>query len=100
MLTTVTARHCEIPDALREQARLVMTRVAKAAHRPQRAHVVFDIDHQTKVVELKLHLPRGTTRVATAEAADFRSALDRAAEKLRHQLGKTNSRYVRRSVAR
>ncbi len=100
MQTTVTARHCKIPDALREQARLMVARVAKAAHRPQRAHVVFDIDHQKKVVELKLHLPRGATRIATAEAADFRSALDRAADKLRHQLEKTNSRYVRRSVAK
>lgn len=100
MLTTVTARHCEIPDALRGQARSVLTRVAKAARRPQRAHVVFDLDHQKKVVELKLHLPRGTTRVARAEAADFRTALDRAADKLRHQLEKTNSRYVRRAAAR
>lgn len=100
MQTTVTARHCEIPDALREQARLVLERVVKAAHRPQRAHVVFDVDHQKRVVELKLHLPRGTTRIATAEAADFRTALDRAADKLRHQLEKTNSRYVRRPVAK
>lgn len=100
MLITVTARHCEIPDALREQARLMLARVARAAHRPQRAHVVFDLDHQKKVVELKLHLPRGATRIATAEAADFRSALDRAVEKLRHQLEKSNSRYVRRPAAR
>lgn len=100
MQTTVTARHCEIPDALREQARLVLERVVKAAHRPQRAQVVFDVDHQKKLVELKLHLPRGTTRIASAEAADFRTALDRAVDKLRHQLEKTNSRYVRRPVAK
>jgi ribosomal subunit interface protein len=99
MDTTVTARHCEIPDSLREQAVVVMERVAKAAHRPQRARVVFDVDHQKKRVELKLHLPRGTTRVASGEAGDFRSALDRAAEKLRHQLEKSNSRFARRQVA-
>lgn len=100
MQVTVTARHCEIPDGLREQARRVMARVVKAAHRPQGARVVFDVDHQKKVVELKLRLPRGATRIATAEAADFRTALDRATEKLRRQLEKTNSRYVRRAVAR
>ncbi|HLB36259.1 MAG TPA: ribosome-associated translation inhibitor RaiA [Gemmatimonadales bacterium] len=100
MQVTVTARHCEIPDPLREQARLVMARIMKAAHRPQRARVVFDVDHQQKVVEIKLHLPRGVTRIATAEATDFRTALDRAAEKLRRQLEKTNSRYVRRPAAK
>lgn len=99
MVTTVTARHCDIPDALREQAVAVIERVAKAAHRPQRGQVVFNLDHQTKTVELKLKLPRGVTRIASAEAVDFRTALDRAADKLRHQLEKTNSRYVRRQVA-
>lgn len=99
MLTTVTARHCEIPEALREQAPVVVERVAKAAHRPQRAQIVFDADHQRKQAEIKLHLPRGVTLIATAEATDFRTALDRAAEKLRHQLEKTNSRYVRRQAA-
>lgn len=100
MQTMVTARHCEIPESLREQAVVVMERVAKAAHRPQRGQVVFDVEHQKKTVELMLHLPRGNTRVATAEATDFRTALDRAADKLRHQLEKTNSRYVRRQVAK
>ncbi len=100
METTVTARHCDIPEALREQAVVVIQRVAKLARRPQRGQVVFDVDHQQKMVELKLHLPRGTTRVATAEADDFHTALDRAADKLRHQLEKTHPRYVRRRVAK
>jgi ribosomal subunit interface protein len=99
METTVTARHCEIPEALREQAVAVIGRIAKAAHRPQRAQVVFNLDHQTKTVELKLKLPRGVTKIASAEAVDFRTALDRAADKLRHQLEKTSSRFARRKVA-
>jgi len=39
-------------------------------------------------VELILHLPRSRTHVASAEAADFQTALDRAMEKLKHQLDK------------
>lgn len=100
METTVTARHCDIPEALRDQALAVIERIARMAHRPQRGQVVFDLDHQTKTVELKLTLPRGVTRIATAEAGDFRTALDRAADKLRRQLEKTNNRYVRRQVAK
>ena len=95
MQTTVTARHCEIPRTLRAHARRVVERVAKVAHRPQRAQIVFDVDHQQKLAELKVHLPRGATRVATAEATDFRTALDRAAEKLRHQLERASSRAQR-----
>lgn len=100
MQTLVTARHCAIPDTLRGHARSVLARVARVAHRPQRGQVVFDLQRQQKAVELQLHLPRGIIRVARAEAADFRSALDRAAEKLRHQLEKTHVRYVRRKVTR
>lgn len=88
MKTTITARHCEIPDDLRERARTLVERLARVAHRPQSAEVLFDEDHQRRLVELILHLPRGQYRVASAEAGDFLTALDRAADKLKHQLGK------------
>lgn len=100
MHTMVTARHCEIPDDLRARAASVMEKVAKGAHRPQRAHVVFDADHGRKVVELQLYLPRGQLRVATAEADDFHSALDSAAAKLRNQLDKAGPHTSRRSPVR
>jgi ribosome-associated translation inhibitor RaiA len=61
--------------------------------------IVFDDDHQRKVVELKMWLPRGQTCVATGEADDFRSALDRSAERLRAQLAKGTSHATRRSTA-
>jgi len=88
MNTTVTARHCEIAEELRTRATTMMERVSKLAHRPVRAEVVFDNDHNRKIVELMLHLPRGQVRIASAEADDFLTALDRAGDKLRHQLGK------------
>ncbi len=102
MRTTVTARHCEIPDDLKERAATLVEKVARAAHRPQRADVIFDVDHGRKVVELQLVLPRGRVRVATAEDDDFRSALDAAVAKLRNQLGKgwESERSPRRGVGR
>jgi ribosomal subunit interface protein len=95
MRTTVTARHCEIPDELRTRAETLVLKLAKAAHRPQSADVVFDADHGQKVVELQFHLPRGQVRIASAEAEDFRSALDRAVSKMRNQLDKNSGRPVR-----
>ncbi len=75
-----------------------MAKVARAAHRPQRAEVVFDTDHGRKVVELHLYLPRGQVKVASAEADDFRSALDSAVAKVRNQLDKNPRRASRRSA--
>ena len=95
MRTTVTTRHCEIPDELKARADALVQRVAKAAHRPQSADVVFDTDHGNKVVEIQLKLTRGQVRFASAEAEDFRTALDRAVAKMRNQLDKNPGRPVR-----
>jgi ribosomal subunit interface protein len=95
MRTTVTTRHCEIPDELKARAETLVEKLAKAAHRPQSADVVFDADHGNKVVEIQLKLTRGQVRIASAEAEDFRTALDRAVAKMRNQLDKNSGRPVR-----
>lgn len=95
MQITVTARHCEIPDDLRERALELVDRVARFAHRPQHVEVVFDDDHQRKVVELRMYLPQGKTHIATAEETDFRTALDRALDKLRSQFDGKGGRAPR-----
>ena len=98
MQTHITARHCEVPDDLRARAAEQMTKLARIARRPQRAEVIFDIDHQSRIVELRLSQPRGKVSVATGEANDFDTALDRAAQKLRHQLDKSPAPSTRRST--
>jgi ribosome hibernation promoting factor len=88
MHTQITARHSSLPEDLRERAERVLQRLASHASRPVDATVTFD-NHSVKCsVELRLHLSSGETLVASAEAADHRSALDRAEQKLRRQLEK------------
>lgn len=99
MKTTVTARHCEIPEEIRTRAEDVADKLARMAHRPQRMEIVFDNDHQRRIVELKMWLPRSQTLVASGDETDFRTALDRAAEKLRSQLEKNAARTPRRQPA-
>ncbi|HEX9632539.1 MAG TPA: HPF/RaiA family ribosome-associated protein [Gemmatimonadales bacterium] len=99
MKTTVTARHCEIPEEIRTRAEDVADKLARMAHRPQRMEIVFDHDHQRRIVELKMWLPRGQTLVASGDETDFRTALDRAAEKLRSQLERNAARTPRRQPA-
>ena len=92
MQTTITARHCEISDAIRERALAVVERLGNIATRPMEASVVFDTDGQQQTAELRLHLAAGDLLVAGGEAADHRTALDRAEEKLRKQLEKASAR--------
>ena len=92
MRVTMTKRHCEISDELKTRATTVVDKLARVASRPQSAEVIFDEDHGAKVVEIVLCLPRGQTKVAKVEARDFRTALDRAADKVRNQLSKETHR--------
>jgi ribosomal subunit interface protein len=96
MQTTITARHCEISEALRERALTVVERLGSIATRPIEATVVFDTEGQQQVAELRLHVSRGEVLVAKAEADDHRTALDRAEDKLRKQLEKASA-FPRRS---
>ena len=89
MQTTITARHCEIPDALRERASAVIDRVGSLSSRAIEATVVFDAEGPSRTAEIRLHVDRGEVLIATGEADDHRTALDRAEEKLRRQLEKS-----------
>ena len=99
METTITSRHGEIADQLRTRAETVVERLAKIAIRPTAAHVTFGVDHQRSTAEIRLTAARGAVHVASAEAADHRTALDRAVAKLRRQLDKKEAHPRRRAAA-
>ncbi len=88
----ITARHCDITDALRDRATTVLERLGQLAERPMETAVTFDVDAGRPVVELRLHVARGEVMVASADGADHRSALDRAEEKLRKQIERAAGR--------
>jgi ribosomal subunit interface protein len=92
MPPTITARHCEISDALRERAVSVVERLEGVASRPMESTVVFDTDGTALIVEIRLHLARGEVLVATGNGPDHRTALDRAEEKLRRQIERASER--------
>lgn len=101
MRILITARHCEIDDGLRVRARAVVARLSKLAARPHRAQVVFAEDHGEAAVEIRLQVPRGRVHVGKAHGVDQRTALDRAAGRVRRQLDrrKTAPRPRRRTRA-
>ena len=92
MRTTITTRHCEVSELLRERAITVTERLGSLASRPMEMTVVFDTDGLQQTVELRLHVARGEIMVAKGEGSDHRSALDRAEEKLRRQVERVSDR--------
>jgi ribosomal subunit interface protein len=92
MRTIITALHCEIPEALKERAEAIGDRLGHLAPRGHECVIVFDVEgsnsKSTSTAEVRLHIPRGKWLVAKGEDVDHRTALDRAEEKLRHQLEK------------
>jgi ribosomal subunit interface protein len=99
MQVTITARRGEIPAGLRDRADAVVGRLAKLAHRPTSAQVTFDVAHQRATAEIILKAARGAVHVASADAPDHRTALDRAGQKLRRQLDKREPNRRRRAAA-
>ncbi len=88
MQMTITARHCDISEELRQRAEVVLTRLADHVPRALDGTVVFD-SAPTAQAEIRLHSGKGEVIVATGEDRDHRSALDRAEEKVKRQLEKS-----------
>ena len=99
MQITITARHCEIPDLLRERARARLERMSRIAPRPQHAQIVFAAEGGRAMVELRLQAARGRVHVATAQGPDHRTAFDQGIAKLRRQLARPRAARSR-AVAR
>jgi ribosomal subunit interface protein len=92
MQTTITARHCEISDGLRERTQTIVDRLGGMAPRAMESTVVFDAEGTQQTVEVRLHVAGGETLVARGEGTDHRTALDRAEERLRRQLERASTR--------
>jgi ribosomal subunit interface protein len=100
METTITGRHAEISDKLRTRAMTVGERLGKLALHPMEMAVVFDSDGADRTAELRLHARRGEVLIARGKGADHRSALDRAQEKLRRQLERSDPRRAAMSQSK
>ncbi|HEU4761163.1 MAG TPA: HPF/RaiA family ribosome-associated protein [Gemmatimonadales bacterium] len=92
MKTTITARHCEISDTLRQRAESVTERLSVVALHPIDASVIFDQDGPSCTAELQFRVARDAPLIASAAAEDHRTALDRAEEKMRRQIQRSSGR--------
>lgn len=93
METIITARHCEISDALRERASTIVERLEALAPREVSATVVFDMQGAAATAEVRLHVASGDLLVAGGDGPDHRTALDRAEERMKRQVTRASGRY-------
>jgi ribosome-associated translation inhibitor RaiA len=94
--------HADISDHMRRRAEQALRKVARRAQRAVDAVIRFELDGETKRVELVLHTGNGRRHVARGEARFFGSALADAARRLTTQLdhGKRTPKARARRSAR
>lgn len=94
MRVQITARHCDVSDAVRIRAEEQMEKLQKYDPRVSSAQVTFEEEKHIRRVEGILSVDRDEPVVAAGEGADFRVALDQAAGRLAKILRRRRSQRV------
>ena len=93
MQVTISGKHVEITDALREYVRRKLTRIDQHFGPVIRSHVVLHVARNRHRVETTVHA-KGTQWHATAEDKDMYPAIDRVVDKLDCQVIKHKEKVV------
>jgi ribosomal subunit interface protein len=99
MEVTITTRHCTIPDSLRDQTERLLRRFQRLHSRATSAIVRFETESFEKNVEVRLNVGGGPPIIAHASGPTFRSALERAFDRLDRQVKRRRDRWVQRRTA-
>ena len=81
----ITARHAQLTDRLRDHATERLAHALRYAEAVTSAHVIFDHERTRSIAEIVVR-GRHLSAVVVADGDDPFLAMDRCAEKLRHQL--------------
>lgn len=95
----ISARHCTITETTRELARKRMQRMTRFEPRAAAAEILFSEVNAFKQAEIRLSVPGSAPMHARGEGDTFRSALDRAAERLARQVRRHRTRSTDRRAA-
>jgi ribosomal subunit interface protein len=91
MRVQIAARHCEIPDAVRDRAEEQLGKLSKFEPRLSVVDVVFETEKHLKKVEAVLKVDREEPMVAGGEGDEFRDALDQMVDRLSRMLRRRRS---------
>jgi ribosomal subunit interface protein len=91
MRVQIAARHCEIPDAVRDRTEEQLGKLSKFESRLSGAEVVFEMEKHVKRVEAVLKVDREEPPVASGEGIEFREAVDQMVDRLSRMLRRRRS---------
>lgn len=93
---TINARHCKVPDSLRNQAKQRLARLERIDRRLTAATLVFDVEATTRRVEARIAVAGGPPIIGQGEGPILRNALDAALTRAERQLKRRRERRVAR----
>jgi ribosomal subunit interface protein len=86
MRVQIAARHCEVPDAVRDRTEEQLEKLSRYEPRLSGAEVVFEIEKHLKKVDAILKVDREEPVVASGEGMEFREAVDQMVDRLSRML--------------
>ena len=92
MKVEITARQCELDDALRERAEELTEKWPKYDSTASHARLAFEVQGTRHTVDAQVWRDRREPVAAKGEGADFRSALDEVDDRMRRILRKDNQK--------
>lgn len=91
MRVQIAARHCDIPDAVRDRTEEQLGKLSRYEPRLSGAEVVFETEKHLKKVEAILKVDREEPFVAGGEGVEFREAVDQMVDRLSRMLRRRRS---------
>ena len=92
MKVQITARHCEVPEAILERTEELVASLAKYSPRATLAEVVYTEEKLDKVVEVIVHIDGGEPIVARASDPEYLNSLDQVVSRAGRMLRKERER--------
>lgn len=99
MQTTLSVRHGDVPESLKQYAIDEVNGLARYFERLVEADITLDQQGHRYIVEVRVHSTTDS-HFASSEGNDFRTAIDDTTRKLRRQLKKHKSKLNRRPISR
>jgi ribosomal subunit interface protein len=93
---TINARHCRVPESLRNLTKQRFARLAHLDRRLTAATLVFDVEGGVRRVEARVAVVGGPPMIGQGEGPTLRSALDGALERLERQIKRRRQRMITR----
>ena len=93
MRVQITARHCNVPDSQLSRTEEQIRKLSRYDPRVGSAEVTYTEEKRTRKAEVVLHIDGAEPVVARAEELEFRSALDKAIDRITRMLKRERQRH-------